>query len=237
MKLHQSTVLNNLDQFRCNPGHQHDLMRDHEGIFVTWKLIKYFQPRSILEIGFGCGQGLGLMVEASDECSRIVSVDKMYQGKENFIKLFPNHNIDFIEIDSKRLNLNEKFDFIMIDGDHSYEGASSDIETCLPLLHKDSILCVDDYNHFPEIDRAIKDHLLDSDFVPFFKSEQQLYFHHKTHSSDDFLDRWLPENCMHFLDCFQEEYHNIPVLNVHMDNIMFIKDLEIFKLALKFFNH
>ena len=95
MKLYQSTVLNNIDQFQCNPGAQHDLMRDHAGTFLMWKLIEYFQPQSILEIGFGCGQSLGLMIEASKECKRIVSVDHNFglfggdNGKENFIKLFP----------------------------------------------------------------------------------------------------------------------------------------------------
>ena len=236
MRLYQSKVLNNLDKFRCNPGYAFNLMRDHEGIYVMWKLIEYFQPKSILEIGFGCGQTLGLIIEATNEYKRVVSVDIDYVlGKENFENLFPDHTIDFMKIDSRHLNLKEQFDFIFIDGDHSYDGATADIKTCLPLLHKNSILCVDDY-HMDDVDQAIKDHLLGSDFVPFLHTGQQIYFHHIAHSVEDFLDIWLMENSMHFLNCQLREYHTIPVLYAHLDNIMFIKDPDIFKLALKFFN-
>ena len=234
-KLYQSAVLNNLDLFRCNPGYNFDLMRDHEGIFVMWKCIEYFKPKSILEIGFGCGQTLGILIESAEpECQRVVSVDIKF-NRTNFDKIFPTTQIEFLELDSKDLALNELFDFIFIDGCHSYQGASTDIKTCLSLLHKNSILCVDDYKMKP-VDKAIFDHLLNSDFVPFLSSEQQIYFHHKEHSAEEFLDNWLPSVSTHFIDYSLKQYHGINVLNAHLSNIMFIKDLNIFQLGLKFFN-
>jgi len=235
MKLYQSRVLHNLDQFRCNPGYNLNLMRDHEGMFIMWKVLEYFQPKSVLEIGFGCGQTIGLIVDAlGDNCKRIVSVD-LKHNRTNFENLFPEHCVEFIEIDSKTLQLCEQFDFIFIDGDHSYNGVSADIKTCLPLLHKNSILCMDDY-YFDGIDSAIVEHLLTSDFVPFLYSYQQIYFHHKEHSAEDFLDNWLIVNSENFINHSLKNYHGVNVLYGHLHNIMFIKDIEIFKLGLKFFN-
>lgn len=43
--------------------------------------------------------------------------------------------------------LEDSFDFIYIDGDHSYEGALSDANLAWPLLKKGGIIIFDDYNN------------------------------------------------------------------------------------------
>jgi predicted O-methyltransferase YrrM len=234
-KFYESLILNNLDYFQCNPGFKFDLMRDHDGMFLMWKIVEYFQPKSLLEIGFGCGQTLGILIEsAGEECQRVVSVDIKF-NRTNFNKFFPGANVEFIETDSKNLLLNEKFDFICIDGDHSYDSVRSDISKCLPLLHKNTILCMDDYK-MPGVDKAIVDTLFGTDFVPFLSSEQQIYFHHKEHSAEDFLDNWLPEVGLNFINIQPKKYHNVELTHSHLCNIMFIENREIFQLGLKFFN-
>jgi predicted O-methyltransferase YrrM len=236
MKLHQSCVLNNLHMFKCNPGYHLDLMRDLDGIYFMWKTIEYFQPKSILEIGFGCGETLGLLVEASGStCTRIVSVDISYNNTSSFKKLFPTANIEYIEDDSKNLKLNEKFDFINIDGDHSYTQASYDIKNCLSMTTKDTIICIDDY-HFQEVDMAIKNHLIEgqSDFVPFLASTQQIYFHHRSHSADVFLDCFLIDNDPRFFKYHNKEYYGYTITYGEMYDEMFKNDPEIFRLALKY---
>jgi len=42
--------------------------------------------------------------------------------------------------------LTETFDYIYIDGDHSYEGVKLDLELCWPLLEKGGILVLHDYD-------------------------------------------------------------------------------------------
>jgi predicted O-methyltransferase YrrM len=238
MKLHNSTVLNNLSKFQCNHGAKENLMRDREGVFITWKTVEYFQPKSILEIGFGCGETLGILFEAAgDNCQRIVSNDIDYKNqKEQFHTLFPNNQIEFIETASKNLKLNETFDFILIDGDHRYESVVNDINVCLPLLHKNSILCLDDY-YFESVDCAVQNTLINnSDFVPFLSTTQQIFFHHETHSVEDFLDNWLINVDKRFMQYTPRNYHGFEIVNGHLYDIMFIENNKIFQLALEFFN-
>ncbi len=52
----------------------------------------------------------------------------------------------------------EKFDFALIDGDHSYEGVLKDIEGILPLLADEAYLLFHDCHYF-EIKEAINEAL------------------------------------------------------------------------------
>ena len=207
--MHASTVLNNIDKFQCNPGQTGNLMRANEGSFLVWKTIQYNRPGSILEIGFGCGQTLGLMLEsAGDNCQRIVSNDIDYSTKKTqFDILFPDNKVEFIELPSQNLKLNEKFDFIMIDGDHSYQAALSDIKLCFSLLTYGSILCIDNYT-LPGVDQAIKEAIIDSqsDWVPLFAGRQQIFFHCKDRNKDAFI-KWLVERSKRFIEFDTIDYY------------------------------
>jgi predicted O-methyltransferase YrrM len=46
---------------------------------------------------------------------------------------------------------------LFIDGWHSYEGASSDIRNWVPLLVPAGVVVIDDYNNYPEVERAVED--------------------------------------------------------------------------------
>lgn len=52
-----------------------------------------------------------------------------------------------------------KFDFIHVDGDHSYEGALHDLELVLPLLDDNGIIIVDDITYEQSVDFATRDFL------------------------------------------------------------------------------
>lgn len=49
------------------------------------------------------------------------------------------------------------FDFIFIDGDHSYEATLADCETYYPLLKKGGIFCGHDYSSLETVHRAVDD--------------------------------------------------------------------------------
>jgi predicted O-methyltransferase YrrM len=93
-------------------------MRERVDMFLLWKTIEYFRPKKLLEIGFFAGQSMGIMLESAGPDAEITSVDKDFSKKHVFEHIFPNNNINFIEIDSRQLQLDPqtKYDFISIDG-------------------------------------------------------------------------------------------------------------------------
>lgn len=236
IKFHQSKVLNNWSKFNTNLTYS-GLMRDHESMFTLWRTIECLKPKSILEIGFYKGQTLGLLFESAGNDVKIVSVEKNYQYLDNFMELFPNCNINFINSDSSKLKLDQKFDFILIDGDHTYDGIKKDIEKCLPLLHKKSILCVDDYKFFEDVFQAVQEELCgQNNFVPMLCTEQQMFFHHSSHSADNFLDNELIKNATDFCEFSNIDFFGFTVCKVSILNRAIATDPYIFQSILKFYN-
>lgn len=58
--------------------------------------------------------------------------------------------------------LKDKFDFIYVDGDHSYEGAKRDLELSLPLLKEDGKIIVDDLQ-YPSVRKAFQEFIKEND--------------------------------------------------------------------------
>lgn len=56
----------------------------------------------------------------------------------------------------------DKFDFIYIDGDHSYQGAKKDLELSLPLLKEGGKIIVDDLQ-YPSVRRAFNEFVKEND--------------------------------------------------------------------------
>jgi hypothetical protein len=234
MKFYQSKILHHLAKFRTNATYN-GLMRDHESMYLLWKTIEYYQPNNILEIGFYKGQSLGLMIEAAPKAN-VVSVDKKFQNIDTFQMLFPNNGVQFIQIDSKNLSLNQKFDFINIDGDHSYSGVINDLEKCLPLLHENSILSIDDYKFFEGVGQAVSEKLLGQyNFIPFMCSEQQIFFHHDTHVATEFLDEYIMAHA-EFIEFNNINFYGYTVLKGQIFNQAIANDAKIFQSILKFYD-
>lgn len=111
--------------------------------------------KNVMEIGFNTGHSADLFLSYGD-CD-LYSFDigehgVVNVGKDYIDQKFPNrHNL--ILGDSKQTipefaeTTDIKFDFILIDGDHSYEGATSDIINCKKLVHEKTILVIDDIRY------------------------------------------------------------------------------------------
>jgi len=102
--------------------------------------------------------------------------------------------MQFLQIDSKLLDLPENhYDFMMIDGDHGYDHALSDVKTGLKSMKHNGIMCVDDF-YIKDVWRVIEEQLVgQNDWVPFLMGPQCMFFHHISHRADNFLDHWLPQ--------------------------------------------
>jgi predicted O-methyltransferase YrrM len=234
-KMHSSRVLANLDFFRINNPDiiVTKLMRSHLDMFLIWQVIGYFRPRSFLEIGFAAGQTMGIIYESSDQNAEYVSVEKNYKYLSIFQTVFPDATIEYNEIDSQEINLkNRKFDFIHIDGDHSYDLVVNDIQKCLPIMDEKSILYMDDFA-MPGVDRAIREKIIgETDLVPFLCGNQSVFFHHKSQTKDKFLDIDIQERSKNFIDYPNELLYDHMVLKPRMPNV-FVDHVDIFIDVLK----
>lgn len=237
-KMYTSRVLENLHAFpitqtgltRFPKGH--GLIRNPGDMFLVWKTIEYFKPNTLLEIGFYGGQSMGLYLEAGGPYDKIVAVDIIYRLRSTFDELFPSTNIEFIQNDSTKIDFAEKFDFIVIDGSHDYEFVNQDVKKCLPLLHANSILYMDEYDIEPGVKQTIEENLLGQyDWVPFLAGPQGMFFHHVSHSADNFLDVFVQDKADNFLMFTnQTNWNGFTVLFckaplVYTDNINFFIDV------------
>jgi len=197
-KFYESRVLNNLSHFRiCQSmdGHKYGpgLMRYPADMFLIHKVCEYYNPGKVIEIGFGAGQTLGICFDACGPDSVFSTVDISFDNKPIFDSIFTDQSrIEFIQQNSRNLNLLESFyDFFLVDGDHSYEYVAHDINLALSACKTSGIICVDDF-FMSGVWRAIEEKLTgQSDWVPFLMGPQCMFFHHISHSADDFLDQYL----------------------------------------------
>lgn len=132
---------------------------------IAWVL----RPRSYLEIGTRFGYSMIAVSRGAPSLERIVSCD--LQSYDNPLGL-PSQQIAeqnlrgagykgdalFIADDSRRLQSHlseETFDLIHVDGDHSFEGALSDIRMCFELLRPGGTMLIDDVDQ-PEVWSAVE---------------------------------------------------------------------------------
>ena len=107
-----------------------------------------------MEIGFNAGHSADLFLSAN-KFMKLISFelegyDYVLKGKNYIDNTYPfRHRLVLgdsaasVPLFSQE-NFNLKFDFIFIDGDHSYEGALSDLFNCRCLAHKRSLIVMDD---------------------------------------------------------------------------------------------
>ena len=119
-----------------------------------------YAPRNILEIGVRYGySGIAICQGAREAGRRYIYYTGMdWEGvayrsngvaKENFLRFEPEINVLIhfintqIEVWPESVTA-DRFHFINVDGDHSFEGAMHDMRGCWPLLAPGGIMTLDD---------------------------------------------------------------------------------------------
>jgi len=211
-------------------------MRSTVDAVIYWKLLTHFPFKEFLEIGVYQGLTTGLFFEtcpnahvtAIDPTDRL---DLFYKNYSDFQSQFR-----FVQNQSQKITLDKIYDFILIDGDHSYLAAKSDIEKCLPALSPRGILAIDDYK-LPGVAGAIEDlYNLHTDWVPFLRAEQTEFWHHRSCDRGDFLDSLLTDPISKFIFIKNEvdKFNNTVCIAKTLG--IFTDLLEYFDMALTHYN-
>jgi hypothetical protein len=197
---------------------------------MFWKLLTEFKFDKFLEIGMYQGLTTGLFFDSNKQAS-VVAIDP-FEHISLFDDIYSEHkiNLTFIKKQSQDVDLSgQVYDFILIDGDHSYQMARNDIFKCLPCLQQHSILAIDDYK-MPGVAKAIEDlYNTNNDWVPFLQSEQTQFWHHRGCDRGNFLDSLLTNVIANFIFL-----HNIT--DHHGNTVCSATTLKIFTDRLDFFN-
>lgn len=146
---------------------------------AKYELFKRYDKSLVAEIGVRWGYSLNAFCHANPnlEFHGFDLIDGGHGGEmrgvntfpysEGKIKeKFPNVKLNLYHKNSQELEtLNDmKFDYIHIDGDHSYEGCYHDMEISYKSLNKGGIMHLDDYEHtnVPTVKQAIDQWVIDN---------------------------------------------------------------------------
>jgi predicted O-methyltransferase YrrM len=130
---------------------------------LLFKLVNYFQPKTIVELGTSLGIGT-LYLAAADSRNTVYSIEgcpeTAKKAKENF-NSFGTKNIisrigGFDEILHVILQEINKVDFVYFDGNHRKEPTLKYFELCLEKAHSETIFVFDDIHWSPEMESAWK---------------------------------------------------------------------------------
>lgn len=144
---------------------------------LLFRIVRYFQPKSILEIGTSLGLATSALSLGNRE-SKIITLEgcpntiatakKMFQVSSF---KFPNNNVEFVNTEfnlyfenfkPETLNLKPQiFDLVYFDGNHSKKATLAYFEALLPTICNDSIWIFDDIHWSAEMEEAweiIKNH-------------------------------------------------------------------------------
>ena len=235
MKFQDTRFWKNYQQY--NRVIQQSSMRSTVDAVAYWKLLTSGEFKTFLEIGVYQGLTTGLFFESNCNAT-VVGVDPVNR-LSLFYKNYPEFQNQFTFINQKSQDVefnNQLYDFILIDGDHSYETAKQDIFKSVDCLKPTSVLAIDDFK-FPEVAQAIQDlYNVTNDWVPFLQAEQTQFWHHRSVERGDFLDSLITDPISKFI--FVEN-----IVDQNGNTICSLKTLGIFTdvtdyfdLALKHYN-
>ena len=129
---------------------------------LLFRLVNYFQPATILELGTSLGLTTAYLALA-DSRSRVLTFEGCPNtaavARQTFDELGAM-NVRLVEgnldqtLPATLATLAEPLDFVFFDGNHRYEPTLRYFEACLANAHADSVFVLDDIHWSAEMERA-----------------------------------------------------------------------------------
>ena len=144
---------------------------------LLFRIVRYFQPKSVLEIGTSLGLATSALslgnknaqIITLEGCPNTIATAKKMFQVSSF--KFPNNNVEFVNTEfnlyfenfkPETLNLKPQiFDLVYFDGNHSKKATLDYFEALLPTISNDSVWIFDDIHWSAEMEEAweiIKNH-------------------------------------------------------------------------------
>jgi len=123
-------------------------------LWVKLRLVRHERPRYVCEIGVDMGGTFYLWCKSARKDATIVGID-LWGIRQEFYKHFAGEEQKayLLSMDSHKQETAEyvrslfgenRIDFLLIDGEHSYEGVKADFELYKPLMQKGGIVAIHD---------------------------------------------------------------------------------------------
>jgi predicted O-methyltransferase YrrM len=139
---------------------------------LLFRIVRYFQPKSVLEIGTSLGLATSAL-SLANENTKIITLEgcpnTMATAKKMFQVSsfkFPNNTVEFVNTEFnlffknfKPKTLNSKpqiFDLVYFDGNHSKKATLNYFEALLPTISNDSVWIFDDIHWSVDMEEAWK---------------------------------------------------------------------------------
>jgi predicted O-methyltransferase YrrM len=118
---------------------------------LLFRMVNYFQPRQILELGTSLGMGTAYLAAAQRE-ARVISIEGSSAIAAYAQEMFNRFSFSQIQQVVGRfddalpdvLRKESAFDFVFVDGNHQEEATIRYFNQLLPHLHENSVLIFDD---------------------------------------------------------------------------------------------
>lgn len=124
------------------------------------RLITYFKPKTILELGTSIGLSTAALSIGNPEAS-IITIEGCKNTAKKAEELFSKFNLSNIELVNNEFNnalpkltTNNNLDFIYFDGNHQKEATLNYFKQCLVTATNDSVFIFDDINWSKEMQEA-----------------------------------------------------------------------------------
>ena len=158
--------------------------------YSLYRLVKYLKPSSVLEIGTQAGCSaftMALAFRDNGEEVDITCVDPFYRTGDNdglatLTEWYDNiygsgfkGGIQLLISTSEQMlpQINRRFDFVFVDGNHEYENVRRDCLLALTLLKDGGYFLVHDYVIYESVRRGV-DEVVQCFSLPFAVNEEQM---------------------------------------------------------------